>query len=183
MRVLLIPVALSAGCLVSFDPCDPEDDNLLGDADFSGLTCWYDGDEHDWDAIHTTDAAEHASPESGLPVLVAVNEAENARSDLVLQQGPYISTLRKAPLGLTEGDRYAITFWAKSDPPRTIEVFVGAPTRVWSQTAILITSDWTEHTTTGQATGGAEEEALFEFQFGGDAGITYIDDVTLVRTQ
>ncbi|MCO4744191.1 MAG: hypothetical protein KC912_05345 [Proteobacteria bacterium] len=181
MRTLLIIPLLGSGCLALVDPCEIEDGNLLGNSDFSELTCWYDGNDHDWTDVTTT--LVEGSPGSGAPVLRAENTIEGSSTfEVQLMQGPYFSSLRDAPLGIESGDAYRMTFWAKATPPRDILVQVASPTSPWTFTAVQTYDEWTEHTLTGIAGAGEEEDAWFEIQFGGDVGVVYIDDVTLQVT-
>lgn len=181
MRVLLLlPSLSSAGCLALVDPCVlEEEDNLLGGGNFDELTCWYDDDDHDWEVSGITITDDVASPGSGSPVYVANNETNSAPNSLVLQQGPWFSSLRKASLGLESGDTFRITFLAFANPAREIVVQMNTPTSPWASTGVLLTESWTEYEVIGTAGAGEADDAWFEMQFGGDAGLVHVDDVHL----
>lgn len=169
------------GCLLLEDACEiPDDGNLLGDGSFDALTCWYDSDEHDWTSMGLREDVE--SPQSGAPVFSAMSEGLGAES-LVLKQGPWFSSLRTSSLGLEEGDHYTVTFWARADTPTSVTVAVRSPTVPWSESEVLVGTEWTLHPTFGTAGGGLADDAWIEFQLGADATEIFLDDIALVEDE
>lgn len=89
--------------------------------------------------------------------------------------------LRSNAMGITNGQTYLLTFYAKRDSsPHTIQVYIqptGSPNPVYFSQSYALTQSWTKYTAT--FTASATDAVYLQFDFGSNTGAVWIDNVSL----